>query len=60
MELKDRMLRYRAKHGISQTELGNRIGESLNMVWKIEAGCNLHKANKIRVEMKMDDLEKEE
>lgn len=38
MELKDRMLEYRAKNSISQKELANRVGVTLQTINAVEAG----------------------
>lgn len=60
MTLAERMVMYRAKHKLTQREMGRLIDESLNMVFKCEKGVNLHTVNRLRLEMKLKELEEQE
>lgn len=60
MTLGERMVMYRAKHKLTQTEMGKLINESLNMIFKCEKGVKLHTVNRIRLEMKLKELEEHE
>lgn len=55
-----RMIRYRAKHRITQRELATRLGLSIYVVTSCETGRHApHKANEVMIEEKMDMLERE-
>ena len=60
MTLGERMLLYRAEHKLSQKQLGDIIGESLNTVFRCEKGDNMHLANRMRLDKKMSYLEEKE
>lgn len=60
MTLAERMIMYRAKHKLTQREMGVLINESLNMIFKCEKGVNLHTVNRLRLEMKLKELEEQE
>ena len=60
MTLGERMVSYRAEHKLSQRQLGEIIDESLNTIFRCERGDNMHFANKIRIEKKMNYLEEKE
>lgn len=60
MTLAERMIMYRAKHKLTQREMGGLIDESLNMIFKCEKGVNLHTVNRLRLEMKLKELEEQE
>lgn len=61
MELGERFLRYRAKHGISQSKLANLLEESMYVVRVVEGGLRKpHKASMLRFETKMDELERKD
>ena len=57
MTLGERMINYRAEHGISQTEMADLLGTNCNMVFRCERGDKLHKVNVIRFTKKLDELE---
>lgn len=58
MTIGERMLQYRASHGLTQTDFGNLIGESLSVVFRAESGKHkMHKVNEIRLTNKMNKLE---
>lgn len=38
LTLEEKMIHYRAKEGISQTELANRCGVTLQTIWAVETG----------------------
>lgn len=57
-ELRNAMLRYRAKHSISQRELARRCGLSLQTVNSVENGTQNPSrltAEKIRILLEQDD-----
>lgn len=60
MTLGERMVNYRAEHGISQTEMAELLGTNLNMIFRCERGDKLHKVNAIRFTKKLDELEGKE
>jgi transcriptional regulator with XRE-family HTH domain len=60
MTLGERMLRYRVRHKLSQRQLGERIDETLNTVYRCERGDNMHTVNRVRLDEKMKKLEEEE
>jgi DNA-binding XRE family transcriptional regulator len=60
MTLGERMLSYRAEHKLSQRQLGEIIGESINTIHRCERGDNMHLANSMRLEKKMSFLEEKE
>lgn len=61
MTIGDRMLQYRARHNLSQTELGALIGEGISTIFRAESGkYRTHKANEIRLTEKMNKLESDE
>lgn len=52
MELKDRMLEYRAKNNISQKELASRVGVTLQTINAVEAGTQTPSAlTKTKIEL---------
>lgn len=58
MELGERMLRYRAKHRLTQSQLASEMGETLQTIHRCESGKQKpHKANEIRLSMKLEALE---
>ena len=57
MKIGERIIIYRAKHKLSQNKMGELIGERLDTIYRAEHGANLHKANELRLEMEMDELE---
>ena len=61
LTLSERMIKYRALHNLTQAELGDLIGETANIIYRYEnAKFNHHKKNILRIELKMNDLEKGE
>ena len=60
MKIGERMLLYRAEHKLSQRQLGEIIGESINTIHRCERGDKMHIANRMRLEKKMDVLEEKE
>ena len=60
MKIGERMLLYRAEHKLSQRQLGEIIGESINTIHRCERGDKMHLANSMRLEKKMDVLEEKE
>ena len=60
MTIGERMLLYRAEHKLSQRQLGEIIGESLNTIHRCERGDKMHLANSMRLEKKMNVLEDKE
>ena len=58
MTLGERMLNYRAKHFLSQTELAKLLGTYCDMVFRIENGkYNTRKTTEIRLSQKLTELE---
>lgn len=52
------LLEFRAKHDLTQTQLANILGVTLNMVHRYETGTNNpSEVNKIRFEKKMKEWE---
>lgn len=61
MTLGERMLDYRAKHGLTQKQLADLLEENSNMVFKCENNKHkLHKVNELRLHLKMKTLEEKE
>ena len=60
MSLSERMLRYRARNGLTQKKLAELMNESSNMIFRAEKEHSLFEVTKIRLEMKMDNLEAKE
>lgn len=61
MTLGERMLRYRAVHKLTQKQLADLICEQAHVVFRCENNKNvMHKANELRVGLKMDELERKE
>ena len=60
MKIGERLLLYRAEHKLSQRQLGEIIGESINTIHRCERGDKMHLANSMRLEKKMDVLEEKE
>jgi DNA-binding XRE family transcriptional regulator len=60
-EIGERMLRYRARHKLTQVQLAKIIGENSNTIFRCENKKNkLHKVNEIRLDLKMKELEEKE
>lgn len=58
MTLGERMLKYRAHHGITQAKLAELLGEKPHVVYHCESALHkTHKAREIRLQEKMDELE---
>lgn len=60
LNIGERILLFRARNKLSQRAMGERMNESLNMIFKAESGVKLHTVNRLRLELKMDALEEEE
>lgn len=61
MTLGERMLRYRARHNISQRELAEFLGTYHNNISRIESGkYKPHRANELKFNLKMNELEEQE
>lgn len=61
MTLGERMLRYRAIHKINQATLAERLGTYPNNISRIESGkYSPHKANELRLSIKLKELEEQE
>lgn len=61
MSIGERMLSYRAKHGLSQRQLADKLDESFYMIRNCEHNWyKLQKANEIRISQKMAKLENED
>ena len=61
MNLGERMLQYRVRQRISRVELGRRLGEHMNTIYRIENGIHKpHMVNQLRLEQKMEKLEEKE
>lgn len=61
MTLGERMLEYRAKHGLTQKQLADLIKENSNTIFKCENDKHkLHKVNELRLHLKMKELEEKE
>lgn len=61
MTLGERMLEYRAKHGLTQKQLADLIKENSNTIFKCENNKHkLHKVNELRLHLKMKELEEKE
>ena len=61
MTLGERMLEYRAKHGLTQKQLADLIEENSNTIFKCENNKHkLHKVNELRLHLKMKELEEKE
>lgn len=59
LTLSQRMIRYRALHDLTQKQLGDLIGESAGVIYRFEnAGLGHHKKNILRIETKMEKLER--
>lgn len=59
MTLGERMLHYRALHGINQTELARLLGTYLGNISRIERGtCRPHKVNELKLSERLRELEK--
>ena len=57
MTIGERLIMYRAKHKLSQNKLGELLGERLDTIYRAEHGVKMHKANELRLQMEMDELE---
>ena len=58
MDLRERILAYRAKNGISQNKMDFILGVSSQTVFRIEGKkYKLREARKFLIEQKMDELE---
>lgn len=58
MTLGERMLHYRAMHGLSQAQLAAYLGTYSNNISRIESGeYTPHKANELRLSIKLKELE---
>ena len=53
MTIGERMLLYRAEHKLSQRQLGEIIGESINTIHRCERGDKMHLANSMKQKKKM-------
>ena len=53
MQLADKIVRLRRRHGLSQEELANRIGVSRQAVFKWESGSNMPDIDKIKKIVKL-------
>ena len=61
MTLSERMLRYRATHKLTQKQLADLLCEQAHVIFRCENNKNvMHKANELRVSLKMDELERKE
>lgn len=61
MTVGERMLRYRAKHRLTQSQLGEKIGETVSTIFRCESGkVKMQKVNEVRLTIKMDELEENE
>lgn len=59
MELSERLVRYRAKHNLTQKQLGDLMGESVGVIHRFEnPGAGHHKRNTLRLEAKLNFLER--
>lgn len=61
MTLGERMLNYRARNNLTQTELAEKLKISLTAVYRCESGkFKMHKVNELRISQKMSKLEGKE
>ena len=61
MEYSKKLLEFRAKHSLNQTQLAEILGVTLNMIHRYERGLSQPSAvNKIRFENKMKEWEEEQ
>lgn len=61
MRLSERLIEYRAKHGLTQKQLADLMNEPAGLVFRAEGEkTKLHKVNYIRLEMKIKELEEKE
>lgn len=63
MNLSERMMNYRAKHGLSQTALSKLLGEAVNIVHRCENpnyNRKMHKAHELRLSLKLAELEEKD
>ena len=61
MTIGERMFKYRAEHNISQAKLALLLNEPFATIVRCEGGKHKpHKANALRLEIKMNGLEKSE
>lgn len=60
MTIGERMLVYRAKHGLTQRQFAELLGEHANTIYKVENGVQLHRVNEIRIELKLTELEEKD